>query len=70
MITITKIKTLDEAEYSRIRCPQCNSKIGWKPKGAKVHIFSLSQSIPGGKEPVGLTCTRCKSVYLISTITE
>ena len=70
MITITKIRTLDETENSYIRCPQCNSKIGWKPKGARVHIFSLSQPFSGKKEPLGITCSRCKSSYLISTEAE
>ena len=67
MIHITKIETIDEAEYNHIHCPQCNHKIGWKHKGEKVHIFHLSQKTSGTLESMGLTCKRCKSHYLITT---
>lgn len=67
MITIIKIETLDEATYNNIYCPQCNNKIGFKPKDTKVHIFRLSQKISGKLESVGLTCKRCKNHYLVSS---
>ena len=70
MITITKIQTINEAEYNYVHCPQCNNKIGWKHKGSKVHIFGLSQRAAGRMAPMGLTCKRCKSHYLITTETE
>ena len=70
MITITKVQTLDEAAYNHIHCPQCNNKIGWKSKGARVHIFRLSKITGVRMEQLGLTCKRCKSHYLITTESE
>ena len=70
MITITKITTIDESTYNQVHCPQCNSKMGWKPKGSKVHIFQLSAKAKVRMEPLGVTCLRCKSNYLISFESE
>jgi len=72
VIAITKVQALDEALYNYVHCPQCNNKIGWKHKGAKVHIFRLlqSQRATGRMELLGLTCKRCKSHYFITTEIE
>ena len=66
MITITKIGTIDEAMYNFMRCPECNTKMGWKPKGERVHIFHLSRPASGKMERMGMTCHRCKANYLIT----
>ena len=70
MITITKIATIDESTYNHVNCPQCNSKIAWKPKGAKVHIFRFSAKVSGRMEALAVTCLRCKSNYLMSFESE
>ena len=67
MIAITKVQTLDEGAYNYVHCPQCNNKIGWKSKGARVNIYRLSQIRSGRMEQLGVTCKRCKSHYLIAT---
>jgi DNA-directed RNA polymerase subunit RPC12/RpoP len=65
MIAITKVETIDTAVYNNIHCPQCNKKLGYKPVSSKVSIFRLSQKTGGKLGALGLTCSRCKSNYLL-----
>jgi DNA-directed RNA polymerase subunit RPC12/RpoP len=66
LITITKVETIDEAAYNFIHCPQCNHRLGWKPKGASVGIFRLSHKPKDRFKSLGLTCKRCKSNFLLT----
>ena len=70
MIQITKITSIDETAYSHVKCPQCNSKIGWKPKGSKVHIFHLSRKAEGKFGSMIVSCWRCKNNYLIDMVID
>ena len=70
MICMAKVKRIDESMYNYVRCPQCHSKIGWKPKDVKVRIIRLPHMIGSNPEPMGFTCKRCKSCYLITTESE
>jgi len=70
MITITKVETIDEAMYNYMRCPECNAKMGWKPKDELIHVlhvFHISSPASGKLEPMGLSCNRCKAHYLITS---
>ena len=65
MITLKPI-TIDQSEYNHVKCPQCEAKIAWKPRGAKVHILKVSRKPKGTLGSVVITCLRCKSNYLIN----
>jgi len=67
MITVTRIETIDETSFNRMFCEQCNSKLGWKPRSAKVHTSRLTRRASARLEPVALPCLRCKAIYLITT---
>ena len=66
MITVTKVEVIDETSYNHIHCQQCNRKIGWKPRDERVHAIRLVRR-SGRSTAIGMTCTRCKSNYLIAT---
>ena len=67
MIAIIRVENFDDSEYNYVRCPQCHSKLGWKPKDTKVYVYLLPPMTNDRFEPMGLICKRCKSIYLIIT---
>ena len=68
MISITIVETIDEEACDYVRCPQCRSKIGWKPKNTKVRVYPLPQAAAIKPEQMGFTCKRCKGCFLIATV--
>ena len=70
MITIMKVETIDETVFTHIRCPQCKRRIGWRLNSARVHVLRPSSRARDKPETLGLTCTRCKSSYLITAQDE
>ena len=67
MITVTRVDVIDEESYNQMFCQQCNSKIGFKLRDARVHVTRLTRRAGHKRDPFGLTCLRCKTSYLITT---
>ena len=67
MITLSKVKTIDETAYNCIRCTQCKNILGLKPKGSKVHRKRLFLRARENIEHIILICWRCKSRYNLYT---